>query len=273
MKLGLGLGINKGGYVETAPPYFAMTIDTTRSGVSNNNQFQFTGAVGQYDVDAVQNDVIVQSYTGLVGQKTITLPSAGIYQVRVKPMVTNPFNRVIYKGTSDRRKILSIDSFGTDVNWSSFKDSFASTVNSTDIKDVIHNGQNVTNFNLSFENIAISSLPKGFLDSCVNATKFNFAFQFNYNLHELPEGLFNKCKDANNFVNCFRGTTLTTETLSRLYIELSITNTKNNVSFNGGDGFYDPNFSFTVNGVTKTTGQARQDLVNRGWTLTDAGSI
>ena len=273
MNLGLGLGINKGGFLETAPPYFAMTIDSTKAGTPSD-QFQFTGALGQYNVDAVQNNVIVQSYIGLVDQQTITLPSAGIYQVRVHPTGSNPFNRIKFNfnlSGLDKDKVLSIDSFGTNVFWSSFERSFGGCDNLVEIKQPIYNGQNVTNLANGFR-CKLSTLPRNIFDNCKNAISFDRTF-FDNILIDLPEGVFNKNKLVTDFSQVFDKNTLSTVSLSRLYIELSITNTQNNVPFHGGNGFYDPNFSFTVKGVTKTTGQARQDLINRGWSLTDGGSI
>jgi hypothetical protein len=73
------------------------------------------------------------------------------------------------------------------------------------------------------------------------------------------------------FQDCFRDNTLTVITLSRLYIELEANNTKDNVLFQGGSGQYDP--SYTEAGYSNNTGTARGNLVTRGWTLSDGGSI
>ena len=50
------------------PNWFGITVDTTKAGVSATNQFQFTGALGAYDVDALQNDVIVATYSDLLDE-------------------------------------------------------------------------------------------------------------------------------------------------------------------------------------------------------------
>jgi hypothetical protein len=73
---------------------FVITVDTTKSGVSGNNQFQFTGAEGDYDVVAKQGGSIIQTFSDLSDQETITLPSSGVYDLEVTPRGTNGFNRI-----------------------------------------------------------------------------------------------------------------------------------------------------------------------------------
>ena len=267
--LGLGLGTNKGGFVGS-PPYFAMTIDTTKSGVSNNDQFQFTGAQGQYNVDAAQNDVIVQSYAGLVDQQTITLPSAGIYQVRVYPKQTSPFNRINFDNSGDKEKILSIDSFGN-IKWSSFGNAFRGCINLETIKtnpdlslcnDLGRMFEIASSFNSDIANWNTSNITVMFqtFRSCIsfkqdisswnveNVTTMQFAF-FGIDM--------NSANTTTNYDN--------------LLIKWSQQNVKQNVPFHAGNSKYNPNA--TLAGYSVTAGQAKQILINNGWTITDGGTI
>ena len=70
---------------------FIIEVDTSKTGVSNNNQFQFTGAVGDYDVVAKQNGVVIETFNNLSDEATITLPSSGVYILEVTPKEVNPF--------------------------------------------------------------------------------------------------------------------------------------------------------------------------------------
>jgi len=138
--------ITDGGLLETP---FIIEIDSTESGVSNNNQFQFTGAEGDYDVVAKQNDIVVTTFDNLSGAETITLPSSGVYDLEVFPKASNGFNRIAFNGGGDRLKITDIKQWG-DVVWSSFGRAFWACENMLVTATDIPNLSNVTNMRSMF---------------------------------------------------------------------------------------------------------------------------
>jgi hypothetical protein len=76
---------------------FNLVVDTSITGagtVSNTDQFQFTGALGYYDVEAYQEGNLVATFENLSGQQTITLPSVGVYELRVEPNEISGCNRI-----------------------------------------------------------------------------------------------------------------------------------------------------------------------------------
>ena len=107
---------------------FIIEVDTTKAGTSNNDQFQFTGAEGDYDVIAKQNNIVVATFNDLSGEQTITLPSSGIYVLEVTPKETNGFNRISFSNGGDKLKITDIKQWG-DVIWSSFERTFSGCEN------------------------------------------------------------------------------------------------------------------------------------------------
>ena len=123
---------------EAALNPFIIEIDTTKAG-SASNQFQFTGALGDYDVVAKQNGTQVATFNDLSNQETITLPSSGIYVLEITPKFTNGFNRIAFDNGGDKDKIIDIKQWG-DVAWSSFNAAFYGCSNilttATDIPDL-----------------------------------------------------------------------------------------------------------------------------------------
>ena len=72
MSLGFGFGLeysklSGGGNTDA----FTIEVKTDNTGTSNDNQFQFTGAEGDYDVIAKQNDIVVATFNDLSGEQTI----------------------------------------------------------------------------------------------------------------------------------------------------------------------------------------------------------
>lgn len=151
---------------------------------------------------------------------------------------------------------------------------------------------NLTNGAFMFPVVPLNSLPSGMtLPNLINGKEMFF----NNNLNSLPSGMtlenlisgdrmFSRnsltslpsamtLESLTNGFRMFRGSTLNTDALSSLYIKMSVLNPNNNVPFHGGSGFYDPAYTEVINGVTYNTGDARADLVSRGWTLTDGGSV
>jgi len=125
MRLGFGFGLQYSRLSGGGSGYnaFIIEVKTDNAGTSNDNQFQFTGAVGDYDVVAKQNDIVVATFNDLSGQQTITLPSSGIYYLEITPKSTNGFNRIAFDNGGDKDKIIDIKQWG-DVAWSSFESAF-----------------------------------------------------------------------------------------------------------------------------------------------------
>ena len=102
---------------------FTIEVKTDNAGTSNDNQFQFTGALGDYDVLAKQGGVIVETFNDLSDEATITFATAGIYDLEVFPKASNGFNRIEFGGVGDKYKILDIKQWGNIV-WDSFENAF-----------------------------------------------------------------------------------------------------------------------------------------------------
>ena len=142
-------------------PEFIIEVDTTKSGTSNSNQFEFTGAVGEYDVEAYQNDSLVASFSDLVNQQTITLPSEGIYELRVIPKESG-FDKLRFDFGGDRLKLLKILNWGLyGVNEPNQLNAFRGCENNTEIAgngawfDVVTSAFSMFNSN------SLTSLPAG----------------------------------------------------------------------------------------------------------------
>ena len=90
---------------------FRIVVNTENSGVSNNDQFQFTGAVGNYDVQ-VWNEAgtaLQETFTGLSGAATITMTGgAGTYELRVFASEVSGFNRILFNNTGDKDKLIEV---------------------------------------------------------------------------------------------------------------------------------------------------------------------
>jgi len=150
MSLGFGLGLqysklSGGGNTDA----FIIEVKTNNAGTSNDNQFQFTGAEGDYDVVAKQNGTQLATFNDLSGAETITLPSSGVYDLEIKAKEVNGFNRIKFDNGGDNSKITDIIQWGTIV-WSSFRDAFRGCENmlvtATDIPDL----SNVTDMSNMF---------------------------------------------------------------------------------------------------------------------------
>jgi surface protein len=87
------------------PDYFTMVVKTDNTGTSNNNQFTFNGAIGNYRVIATQLDNIIDQtpiapklgFGGLLNESTITLPTVGIYELKIIPRTSTPFSQIRFE--------------------------------------------------------------------------------------------------------------------------------------------------------------------------------
>ncbi len=139
-----------------APPVatdFRILVNTANPGVSNNDQFQFTGALGDYNVEVWDQTgtTLQETITGLSDAATITIAAgAGTYELRVFPAATNGFNRIQFNNGGDKLKLLEIRNWG-EVVWSSMLNSFNGCSNMVSVTSFIApNFTSVTNMGSMF---------------------------------------------------------------------------------------------------------------------------
>lgn len=91
---------------------FTIVVDTEQPGVSNNDQFQLTGALGEYSVKSIQitgsNPGAKQNFGGLINQETITFANGpGVYELEIIPKSqNNKFRRIRFSA-----KRLSVETY------------------------------------------------------------------------------------------------------------------------------------------------------------------
>jgi surface protein len=132
---------------------FRILVNTTNSGVSNSDQFNFTGALGDYDVEVYDQTgtTLLETITGLSDAATITIAAgAGTYELRVFPAATNGFNRIQFNNGGDRLKLLEIRNWG-EVVWSTMERAFFGCSNMTSVTSSVNPDlANVTNMSFIF---------------------------------------------------------------------------------------------------------------------------
>ena len=258
-------------------------VDTTLPGVSNSDQFQFTGAVGEYNVEAYQGGNLVSTFSNLVNEQTITLPTGGIYQLRVIPQGVG-FDKVTFNDGGDKSKLLKTLQWGDyGINEPDQRNAFRGCNNHTEIADdgkwfdivtvgiLMFQNNNLSSIpskmtllNLAngvnmFRNNNLSSLPSGMTLSNLNSGISMFQ---NNNLSSLPSGM--TLLDLTNGNNMFNGNNLSSlpsgMTLSNLTSGISMFNGNNLSSLpsgmelpnltNGSSMFTGNNLSSLPSGMT-----------------------
>jgi len=154
---------------------FIIEVDTTESGVSNSDQFEFTGALGDYDVVAKQNNTVVATFNNLSGQQTITLPSSGVYDLEVSAKVVNRFNRINFNNSGDKLKITDIKQW-SNIVWSTFERAFLGCENMLVTATDVPNLSSVTDMRYMFA-IATSANPDFSLWDVSNVTNMQGMFE------------------------------------------------------------------------------------------------
>jgi surface protein len=262
---------------------FIIEVDTTKAGTPSD-QFQFTGALGDYDVVAKQNGTQVATFNDLSGAETITLPSSGIYDLEVSAKEVNGFNRIAFNNGGDKLKITDIIQWGTIV-WSSFRDAFYACrnliVNATDIPDLSQVNDlssifrystsanpDVSNWDLS----SVTNMSNMFRDaSSANPDVSNWTF---FNTTDIS-GMFRGASSANpnardwdaskfsRMDKIFSSSNISVENLTACYENWSQLQLQQNVSFSAGSTKYN------------SSGQAGRDiLVNTyNWIIEDGGLV
>jgi len=168
------------------PPYFIIEVKTDNLGVSNNDQFTFDNAQGDYNVIAKQDGIIVDTFNNLSDEETITLSNgAGTYTLEVSAKTINGFTGLKFVGQSDREKLLKVK------QWGVFNDTrdqlFSNCKNLTEIANDNDWLNSITESGLSlFSNCNLNSLPSTLtLDSLTNGRSM-----FDGNpLTDLPSGM------------------------------------------------------------------------------------
>jgi surface protein len=288
---------------------FIIEVKTDNTGVSNNNQFQFTGAEGDYDVVAKQNDIVVATFNDLSGQQTITLPSSGVYNLEVKSKNLNGFNRIRFNNGGDKLKITDIKQWGNIV-WSSFERAFFRCLNMLTTATDAPNLSNVTDMSFMFA-FANSVNPNTSNWDVSSVTNMRFMFQgassanpdsSNWDVSNVTtmQRMFRDATSANPNTSNWDVSNVTT--MERMFLDASSANPDvsnwnvsnvttmssmfldSNLSVNNLTACYEnwsqltlqQNVSFSA-GTTKynASGQAGRDiLVNTyNWIITDGGLV
>jgi surface protein len=257
------------------PTYFGILVDTSITGtgtVSNNDQFQFTGALGNYDVEAYQNGSLVATFEDLSGEETITLPSAGVYELRVEPKEVNGFNRIQFNNVGDRNKLFEIKSWGSNVVWVSFANSFRGCQNLGECNIVdVPNLSQVTNFSFMF-----ASAPNFNSDlsnwDVSNGTNFSFMFigasSFNSDLSQWD------VSNGTNFSFMFSGASSFTSDLSQWDVSNGTNFTTmffNASSFNSDLSNWDVSNGTSFSTMLRNASSFNSDLSN--WDVSNGTSL
>jgi len=262
---------------------FIIEVKTDNVGTSNDNQFQFTGAQGDYDVVAKQGGVIVETFSDLSDAATITFASSGIYDLEVTPKEVSPFNRIEFSNGGDKSKMLDVKQLGNIV-WASFNGAYRGCTNllftATDspnlsVCDSFRNAfrsssanPDTTNWNMS----NIEDMFAMFLDNTnANPNVFNWNVSSLYeagSMFQSATAANPNCRNwnvvnLNNANNMFLASGLSTDNLTAIYENWSQLNLQQNVAFSAGTTKYN------------ASGQAGRDiLVNTyNWTITDGGQV
>jgi len=238
---------------------FIIEVKTDNEGTSNDNQFQFTGALGDYDVVAKQNDIVVATFDNLSGEQTITLPSSGVYDLEIKAKEVNGFNRIQFNNGGDRLKITDIKQWG-DVVWSSFGRAFLGCENMLVTATDVPNLSNVTNVERMFRS-ASSANPDTTNWDVSNVT--NMSFMFANASSANPDTSNWNVSSVSTMSYMFDNSNISVENLTACYENWSQLSLQNNVSFGAGSTKYN------------ASGQAGRDiLVNTyNWIIEDGGQV
>ena len=283
MRLGFGLGLqysklSGGGIINNA---FIIEVKTDEIGTSNDNQFQFTGGQGNYDVVAKQNNIIVQTFNDLSDEATITFANgAGTYTLEVNAKETDGFTGIRFANLGDKNKLIRINQWGvfSDIRDQLFQDCGNFTTlpidntylnESTNINTIFRNCDNLILPNsLTFESAvnainalifnSLSSLPPSM--NLPNVENANSMLRGN-NLTDLPAGMtLPNLTDGNNFL---LGSTINTERYSQLLVDMAAGNNNTNVPFHGGNSKY--------NDAGEVARNSLADAAGRNWSFTDGG--
>jgi hypothetical protein len=239
---------------------FIIEVDTTKAG-SNSDQFQFTGAEGDYNVVAKQSGVIVQTFNNLSDEETITFSDgSGIYVLEVEAKEIDGFNRIRFANSGDNSKITDIKQWGSIV-WSSFESSFWGCQNMLITSTDVPNLTNVGSLDKMFANASLIN-PDTSNWNLINATNMRLMFLGTSNANTDARN-WNPI-NATNMDRIFDSSNLSTANLDACYINWSQLSLQSNVSFGAGRSEYSSGAAAT----------GRQKLIDDfNWTISDGGEV
>jgi hypothetical protein len=236
---------------------FIIEVDTTKAGTPSD-QFQFTGALGDYDVIAKQNDIVVATFDNLSGEQTITLPSSGVYDLEISAKEVNGFNKIRYNRSGDRFKILDIKQWGNIV-WSTFNGSFR------DCSNLLVTANDVPNLSqaLLLDSMFVRILGNPNVAEWDVTSVEDFDFMFFGSVNANPNLRNWNIINAHTMAAMFNDKNLSVENLTACYENWSQLSLQQNVSFSAGSTKYN------------SSGQAGRDiLVNTyNWIIEDGGQV
>ena len=187
---------------------FIIEIDTTKAG-SGSSQFQFTGAQGSYNVEAIKigGTQFPEFYNDLIGEQTINLPTSGIYRLSITASLLNSFTGLRFNNSGDKLKLLKINQFGL------FKDTrtnlFFGCSNLNELGEDGNYLNSITDGTNLFKDCALTVIP--------TIVKFS---------------------TLTNGTGILEGNRIETESVSKLYIRMEGANSNSSVLFNAGDSKY-----------------------------------
>jgi surface protein len=274
---------------------FVMVVDTSKAG-SASDAFQFTGAVGDYDVVAKQSGVAVETFSNLSGAQTITFSNGvGIYTLEVTPKPTNGFNQIQFNNGGDKLKLIDIKAFGN-IAWSNFSSAFFGCSNLTGTVNDSANLTDVINLGSCFRSASLFDGDISNWDvSNVNSMGVMFfqASQFNQDISNWDVSnvtnmglMFRSASsfdqnlsswniiNVNIFTDFLKSVTLSTVNYDALLIGWEATL---QAEYPNGSG-YTPTISIDFGGSQFTSGgaaeTARTSLINNfSWTIADGGAV
>ena len=283
MRLGFGLGLqysklSGGGIINNA---FIIEVKTDEIGTSNDNQFQFTGGQGNYDVVAKQNDITVQTFNNLSDESTITFANgAGTYTLEVNAKETNGFTGIRFDNSGDKDKLIKINQWGifSDTRENLFQgcgNLISLPINNeylnqaTNIFAIFRNCENLILPNsLTFEAAVLGTNALLFnsltsLPPQMNLPNLQVADNMlrGNSFTDLPVGMtLPNLTDGTNFL---LDSTINTERYSQLLVDMAAGNNNTNVPFHGGSSKY--------NDAGEVARNALADAAGRNWSFTDGG--
>lgn len=187
-------------------PEFQFVIQTDIVGQTANNQFQLTGAEGNYHLqgESLEGPETI-SLQNVSGDEIIVFPVTGLWRLWLMPTVVGGFHRVQFNNGGDAKKLLAIEEWGAAVHWSTMERAFYGCDNLTIMPEgLIFNLHGVTNFSYCFANTNWNAWDSLIFTLGGSITDFSYCFAYN-NMTTIPEGIFENCTSVQNFEGCFFG--------------------------------------------------------------------
>jgi len=256
---------------------FIISVKTDNAGTSATNQFTIptsTSGITQaflYDIETSDG----QTITSVTGDRTITFPSAGTYDI----FISGSFPQFYFANTGDKLKLLDIKNFGiyalgSTSQASAFFGCSNMVISATDVGyfgDVTnfslawYNCSSLTSFplidtnsgtNFSFAWGGSSSLTSFPLLDTSSGTSFSFAWYNCPILTSFPANAFDT-NIATNYSSAFTITKLTTQSIDNILVSLDTSGVSNG-TFDQSEG----------QAPSATGLSAKASLEAKGWTVT-----